>query len=345
MKIFRHTGFLAALATGAMLLLPSCVAENWDDCPPELDMRLLIRTDHEHIYETRGYDEEHGRRTTRTPVEEWYAIDSVSVYVFDQADRFVKLWGGGRYTIGEDYEIPLAELDLPEGLYSFIVWTNRGLGHCYVCNVLERRPGDHIDDFWLRTVVPVDGSMDETLEHRHFGRIDNVYVSHNSLQKEHVIVIDPGIHRLHFAVSSGIAENIDAGHRYEMTIRDCNSLHDFRNRHIDGEEEHNYVYPMTIVPFGETRAHGDVVTASADLLQIHDETGTIVEITDKSTDSTIYSTDLVEMIEMVYSANGQQVDFEHTLEFDIDIHVVSHIRINFNINGWKYALNGSILGN
>ncbi len=335
MKIFRHTGFLAAFATGAMLMLPSCVAEKWDDCPPELDMRLLIKTDHEHIYDMNG-----AGRTTRTAAEEWYnCIDSVSVYVFDQAERFVTLWGGGRYTIGEDYEIPLAELDLPEGLYSFIVWTNRGLGHCYVCNVLERRPGDHIDDFWLRTIVPVDGSMDEALEHRHFGRIDNVYVSHNSLQKEHVIVIDPGIHKVHFAVRSGVA-SIDEGHRYEMTIRDCNSLHDFRNRHIDGEEEHLYVFPMEVGPYGGTRADGNVLTASMDLLQMQDDTGTRVEITDKSTDTEIYSEDLVDLIETVYAANGVEPDFDHTLEFELDIHIVSRIRIDFKVNGWTYRWNG-----
>ncbi len=337
-KFFTGVPALFALA---MLVLPSCVAEELEYCPP----RLFITTDHEEIYGSRAGT---GERTTRTDVVNWFtSIDSVSVYVFDESSRFVTLWTGGKYTVDEVYEVPLEELRLPEGLYTFVVWTNRGEGHDYTCNVLQRKPGDSIDEFWLRTYVPEDGSMDGDLEHRHYGRLEKVYISNNALQREYTIVVNPAVHRVHFSMRSGI-DDFDNNRRYELTVTDHNSLHNFDNKSIgDSGEKHTYTSVMEPGLYrGGTRAEETALTASMDMLQLQDETGTRVDVTDRTTGKTIFDEDLVRLIQMVYDNNldeGAELDFEHTLEFEVDINILSDVLIELWVNGWYYKWNRVIL--
>ncbi len=331
----RHT-FDKLLPAIALAAMTGCVAEKLEYCPP----RLFVTTDHEAYYGSRGGTVD--GRTTRTDVAEWYgSIENVAVWVFDDDGLFVKLWTGGAYTVGQRYEIPVEALDLPDGYYNLVVWTNRG--GMYGSRPADPAPGESIDVFTLDTELNPDGSMPSP-RHRHYGEL-RVHISGSDRRTEYNVVVDPAVHRVHFTVKSDDEKFLTNG--YSLTVADRNSSHDFHNRFIDGAAAYTRTVAMTAG--GGTRAQEVEysLTGSIDLLQIHDQTGTTIDITTGGV--SILPEDLprnlVELIKRVYSANGQQVDFEHTLEFDIDIHVVSHIRINFNINGWKYALNGSILGN
>jgi hypothetical protein len=330
---FSNT-ILAGLATATAAALPGCVAEDYGDCP---DLRLLVRTDHEVKYGSRA-----DGRTTQTPVEAWYdCIDAVCVYIFDENLHYVGHWDGPALTWNSDYEVPLRQIGLTEGIYTFVVWTNHN--QLYSSNEGELGPGAHIDRFVLRTGIPQYGEMTQDLTHRHYGILERVHVSNNSIAdpRMNTIVIDPTVHNINFT-ASGLADN-EGG--WSLTVSDSNRTHDFGNKPIDGEDEYRHTHTLD---FGEddTRA-GELRagTTSMMLQQLHDATPTIVTLTDETTGGEFYSTDLVRLIERVYgmAAGGRTVDFERTLEFDVTLNFSEGALYSVTVNGWTYRLNDNEL--
>ncbi len=319
-----------------MLALCSCVAEDLSDCPPP-GAPLVVKTDHEagRYLDTRA----DSRISRSSDIMEWYdCIENVTVYIFDGQDRFVTFWEGGAHNHGVDFEVPLGELGLADGLYTFVVWTNRGLG-CYVCNVYERSVGDHFDEFNIRAVIPEDGHMENDFAHRHHGILENVRVSAGLVvdTDRNAIVIDPTVHRVNFSFS-GLRPS---GGGYSLTVSDSNPAHDFRNEPIGDQSEYHHIHSLTpLAAEGGTRAGEPVNFATSMLLQqLQDDTTTTMTLTDAGGEFE-YSVDLVETIETVaWLVAGQQVDFDHTLEFDVAIDFSGNAAIGITVNGWYYRLN------
>jgi hypothetical protein len=324
-------------AAFVVLAMSSCVGEGYFEC---IDLRLLIRTDHE-IY----YGSQAAGRTTLTPVDEWYnCIESVRVYIFDENLCYVKHWDGPALVWKNEYEVPLPEIGLPEGVYTFVVWTN--MGEFYSGNEVGPAAGTRFDEFAMHTAIPDGGLMEEDMMHRHHGILEKVYVSQNPLPDplEHTIVIDPTVHRVNFTVN-GLDATED---EWSLTVIDRNRAHDFRNTVIAGLDEYSHTHTLDPVTPGGTRAGNPPATragtasASTSMLlqQLHDDTDTTVIVTNETTATTIYRANLVEIIEQVYGlVAGKTVDFERTLEFDVSLNFTANVLVSITVDGWTYRLN------
>jgi hypothetical protein len=357
----------AAIAGAAMT---ACVAEPWEYCPP----RLLISTDHE--VEMYGPVDATRAQSRARSVEDWYhgCIDTVAVYIFDENERFVTLWKGGPYTPGVEYEIPLREICLPEGVYTFVAWTNLDADHS--CNItddeLAAGTGDYrLDDFMVN-FRHEDGTIHEDCEHRHFGIRERVNVANYSIldPRESTIILDPGVHKVNFMVV-GVEPSKITGDSHSVAVTDRNLQHDFRNRVVPNGEPYRQTRALedvTGLPGGPGNWHDydpeagatpppgvdptsgfSVLTASMHLMQIHDLSKTGFEIRhDRAADPgervLFRYDDIVALIQLVYSSNEQKVNFEETLEFDIVISFVAESYVMLTINGWTYRLNETELG-
>ncbi len=319
-----------------MLTFASCVKEQFAFCPP--DVRLYLKTDHElGIYDSRATD-----------IEDWYSsIDTVAVYIFDENEKYVTAWHGGRYTPGDEFEVPLIKLGLREGVYTFVAWTNRG--DEYLCNLeqLEARRDTtgidfYLDDMRMTMTLPEDGgAIESDLRHRHHGILERAYVSNYSILSPgpNVISLMPSLHRVNLTVTGVAPSSTVSGHT--LTVTDSNSAHDFRNQNVPDLDVYSHRRPFTVVDPGSngTRAEQSAtMTSSIYLMQLHDDTVTGFEIhNDADPSAPIHvEEDLVELINTVYGANRRGVDLDEVLEFNIAIDVSSKLQTVFYINGWQY---------
>ncbi len=372
-RLFIHK-FLSAttvmlILSAAMLSFASCVTEDLDDCP---DIRLFIKTDHE----TGRYGEPNGTRAASRAEnpDEWYnSIDSIDVYVFDENEKFVTLWKGGAYTPGVDYEVPLSYMGLPEGVYTFVAWSNSDeinddtSGKHYYTNFDELMnalasgdPGEGggstspqgellLTDMRMDMKHPEGRLYDEEsadLPHRHHG-IERVYVSNSSiLNGHHVLELFPSIHKVSFTVI-GVPSDPTGSHT--ITVTDRNSAHDFRNNYIRGQEPHRVrrsLTPMVEEPQQATRADEEppVLTASMYLMQLSDATTTRVEIHNPGDpDNPVYVVpDLNKMILNAHTGgtsvdeDTRPLDYNEKLEFTVSMDLKGYPDITFIINGWRY---------
>ncbi len=358
--------FLAAMLAVSAVSLASCVKENFEEeCPP--DVRLLIKT-----------DQDTGRYGTRADsrarnVEEWYdSIDSIDVYIFDENEKFVTLWKGGPYTPGVDYEVPLREIGLMEGVYTFVAWTNSDdnhdddSGYHYYSNFGELmsalgageptedgenptnpqvpEPNFTMGDMQMHMKHPEDRFYDDNSEsfpHRHHGILEKAYVSENSiLAGGNILEIFPSIHKVNFTI---IDLNSNPLSSRSVTVVDRNVSHDFLNSYIYGDD-YRVRRHLSIAGAGESETPADEtappMSASMYLMQLNDDTGTNVEIhsTDDPKDhKLVYEVpDLVHIIKTVYVLNNQPLDFDETLEFNVTIEIGAKTHTTFIVNGWRY---------
>ncbi len=347
----------------AVLILPGCVAQEYEYCPP----RLFIITDHD----AGLYGEPAATRAQSRAryVDEWFeSIDSIHVYIFDENERFVTLWEGGGYIPGQTYEVPFDKLGLPEGVFTFVAWSNRFGDH--TCNVQELLASG--EDFYLDDMVlhldTRDGVISDDINHRHWGILERANMTNTSViaPLEYTIVIDPAIHKLNFmleGVESDMASRATAAEDYSVTVSDNNSVHTFRNDFVPDQPTYYNTRTMMdvtgapggpgawfddegIPPAGTDPEDGySLYTTSIYAVQMHDLSKTGVEIRNDDTGRVIFEEDdIVSLINLVYSSNSQKVDFEETLEFDILVSFITSGYITLNINGWTYRLNDVDLG-
>jgi hypothetical protein len=356
----------AVVATAALHM--GCVAEKWEYCPP----RMFVSTDHEMgIYGEPNATRAQSRART---VSDWYdCIDTVAVYIFDENERFVTLWKGGHYTPGQEYEIPLQEIGLPEGSYTFVAWTNLGRDHYanFADTALTARPR-YLDEMVMNIRLD-DGTVTRDPAHRHFGIRERVNLTNNSIltPRQSTIVLDPAIHKVNFMVEGIAPQKIRPG-SIRVNVTDGNPQHDFHNKFVRQDSGQTYTQTRTMEDVtglpggpGDWRGEGPgevnppagvdptngltLYTSSMGLVQIHDLPMTGFEIRNEAeTDArkkTLFKYDnLVSLIQLVYNGNNQKVDFEETLEFDIVISLVAEAYVTLTINGWTYRLNTMNLG-
>lgn len=340
------TFFAKALLVVPALMLGSCIAETMEDCPP----RLFITTK----YELRSKEGQTRETSTRTPITDWYEeINKVRVYIFDEDYKFVMLWEGGPYTLGETYEVPLNTFNLKEGAYNFVAWTNSG--DEYSSNLAElAREEATIDNLMARLTVPADRTFREDLIHRHFGMYpEPIHYSSKSNEESHTIEIAPITHRVNFS-----AIGLQGEGEYEMIVTDRNTRHSIHNEYIPGGEEYRQVRPMEPISSGDdTRAVASGIAASMLLLQIQDDSGTTFDLHNITSDELVElpdlpevnglpdypSNDLVGFITTIAALKGDTPDFENTREFDIELDFTSEFTIKITVNQWVYVLNNTVL--
>lgn len=355
---------LLVLLLLAVLILPGCVAQEYEYCPP----RLVIITDQDAgLY---GEPAETRAQSRARYVDEWFdCIDSIHVYIFDENERFVTIWSGGGYTPGQEYEVPYDKLGLPEGVYSFVAWTNRWGDHTCNVNELLAQGGDFYLDDLNMYLDTHGGEIDHDLNHRHWGILERANMSNQSVisPSEYRIVVDPAIHRVNFMLEGVEVDRpgqtrVDA-EDYSVTVSDNNPVHNFRNKYVTGQPTYYHTRTMMdvtgapggpgawfddegIPPAGADYKDGvALLTASMNLVHIHDlsKTGFSMHNNDSGEEVFAYD-DIVGLINLVYSSNDQKVDFEETLEFDILVSFVAPFYVNITINGWTYRLNLVDLG-
>jgi hypothetical protein len=343
---------------------------------------LLVTTDHE--AGKYGPANETRAQSRARNIDRWYnSIDTLSVYIFDENERFVYLWRGPGYTPGQDYEIPLTEICLPEGVYTFIAWSNLDRDHfCNMHDSLLAAPNENyrLADMFVNMRLDDDGGIKRDRDHRHYGKREGVHVANNSIldPKQSNIVLNPVMHRVNFTVVGQAPSKMDQQHTVRITDR--NHRHSFLNRFIgtpetraDGDEFYHQIRTMTDVtglpggpgawddptvppPPGIDPAQTEtLLSSSVMLLQLHDVTKTGVRIFNEQDEAEALATndknykpildepDLEHLIQEVYAFNSQRVNFDETLEFDITVFANSEFYLHININGWNYIRNKIIM--
>jgi hypothetical protein len=348
MKSQLIIGKMTLAAAVAMLTLNSCMRDNLEDCPPPYNVRLLVKTD----YETGGY--------TRAAAEiDWYEgqIDNVSIYVFDDEGSYVDSYVGPAYTMGEDYTVPF---NLEAGKsYHFEAWTNNG--ERYDVSSLPEPGLARRGEMTMKMNIPAGTrTFTENIPHRHQGTLEEVSVVPGETS-EKVIVIEPHTYKVNFIIR-GLTPYMTENNEYDVTVTDRNELHAFGSKvHIrpsvvNGQEpyfHHRRMDKHGVVPTRvngvETRAAGEI-GASMILLQIPDDTGTFFDLRNITEDESLYSADLIDMIEKVYTQHGMigtgpnfiyqsLEDLLNTLyEYTIVLEF-SSVGISIAINNWGYEGN------
>jgi hypothetical protein len=301
------------------------VAEDLAECP---DVRLLVRTNHEIRYGSRP-----DGRTTVTPLAEWYGcVDRVSVFIFDENDRYYDRWDGPALRWLSEYEVPVRDINLPDGVYTFVVWSN--LGRFYSTNQPQLARGSALNDFLLRTKVPASGVLTSSFPHLHYGILTGAYVSNNSIRHAltNIIEVRPLLNRVNFSIVG-----VPAGDDWSITVTDTNREHNFRGTPIPGLDRYTLSTMLNRVD--------NSYKASMMFYRMEDETPTDITIMNDTTGEALYSGNLVNLIERVYGLVAEQrIDFERVLEFDVELNFSGRKLFSVTINGWTYVFNDSPLG-
>ncbi len=335
-RLLRAAGILAVLA----LTFGSCMRDELDDCPPPHNVRLRVITDYEKAEadRTRGTYHQMDTEEFARHREGWYQdqIDNVSVYVFDQDDRFISSWRGPKYLLGEDYTVPFT---LQEGKsYHFVAWTNSGTGGLYSPSLLlDEHTMASRGDMHMGLELPDDRTLTEEMAHRHFGSLENRPVFSGINDEE--IVITPNTYRVNFIVRGLAAANANS---YEVKVTDRNARHAFDGAHIEGEDD--YFHTRTLSA-GTTRAAGER-SASMVLLQIGDDTDTSFELSNTTLDRSLHGGDLLQAIQTAYSEQiGPDKTFadmddmlENKYEYDI-ILTNTAAGVKVEVHPWNYKGN------
>jgi hypothetical protein len=280
--------------------------------------------------------------------------------------------------------VPLEEIALSEGMYTFVVWTNLGErfgqqgGSYYTTNFEELMaaletevpeeqedsetrqeggdtepepaPGIYLKDL-LMTMVTPDDYITRDIPHCHYG-IRTAYVSRNSIlnPRENTIEIRPLIRRVNFTVTGLTTEAI--GYDYTMTVIDSNSTHDSDNKWkwIEGPSyrHRRWLLPTIDEPEeeeedgeDETRVSEIELKASMHLMQLQDDSETIFEIHNNKSSEVLLKGDLEKIIRNAYKGkavgeNVEPLDFDRTLEFNIELTFRTEAGIRVIVNGWEY---------
>ena len=332
-RLLRTTVVLVGVA----LTLGSCIKDNLDDCPPPYNVRLRVITDYEKAesVRTRGTYHQMDDAEFARHREGWYQdeITSVSVYIFDEDNRFVTLWNGPEYLLGEDYTVPFT---LDEGKsYHFVAWTNSG-DH-YSPSLLPDEPSSSSrDEMHMGLDLPDDRTLTDDMAHRHFGSLNSRPVFSGT--NDYEIVITPHTYRVNFIVRGLTANN----NSYEVKVTDHNARHTFDGAHIEGDDD--YFHTRTLAD-GATRAPGER-NASMVLMQIGDDTGTSFELSNTTQNRSLHSGDLLETIQTAYAAQiGPEKTFadlddmlENKYEYDI-ILTNTAAGVKVEVHPWNYKGN------
>ena len=303
---------------GLSFLLTSCLREGLEDCVLKDNVFLSVKTDFD-------------LRVSTAAAADWYAINSVSVYVIDQNNKFVTSWHGGAYIAGIDYLVPLR---LDKGTYRFVVWTNEGVSYTVSPSNPELKGILLMDEMTINMVIPADRKIRELIPHRHYGIVSEAQVIQNR-DNYYTITIKPHTYKVNFTVK-GLTTTNDL---YDFTVSDNNSSHTFDNSVISGRDRYQHIRSTGFeVKSDDTvnNATQGVLNASMILLQIDDGTETTFALSNNTTGETLYTADLIQSIQQAYRSSGETLDFSRTFEFDMVITFLTNLKVSVSVNGWSY---------
>jgi len=301
-----------------LLLLTSCTKDNYDGCPSQETVNLLIKTD---------YD----LRSASAAAAEWYAINEVFILIIDQHNNVVTSWEGGAYASGADYR---ASFQLEEGTYRFVVWTNLGENYTISASNGELKNGIFMDEVMINMTIPPDGMIRDFIPHRHYGSITNAQVIRNK-DNTFVITLIPHTYKVNFTVK-GLAPTF---HQYDFMVTDNNSSHRLDNSCVLGKECYHHIRTTDYQPRSRSINFDPFTNELSDsmiLLQLDDDTPTTFTISNTITEEVIYTADLLQTIEQAYQDADEVLDFSSIYEFDILFTFDTYMYVTVSVNGWSY---------
>ncbi|MDL2230437.1 FimB/Mfa2 family fimbrial subunit [Alistipes sp. OttesenSCG-928-L06] len=311
MKRLYSVSTLFLLLAGLMLSVASCVRPDLSECPRE-NVRITVKTLPE---------------ASRAAFDR-YDIQNVTIYVFDEQDRFVTAWQGGSYTPYHTYQ---AAFTLEPGNYHFVAWTNQG--KTYTTNYsLDECHTDtpRKDEMRLYMACPENYCITDDIPDLHHGELSGQIVVENTTH-EYTIILIPNTYQLNFTVR-GIPANTS---RYSFSVRDNNSHYRFDRSILAGQPEFEH---LRLRNFEDGN-----LTASMKVLQLNETRSPAFAFDDLTEHEYNYANCLVSMIKKAYTANEQSVDFSTTFDFDIVITFQANSDVNIAVNGWSYVENNTEL--
>ena len=316
MRIRVLTELLAKASLSAMLgvaaLLGSCIKDDLSNCPPHYNVHLRLKTDAEVTGTTNYLDR--------------YGIETVTVYVFDKDGKFVTLWNGGPYTIGQEYDIPL---HLGSGKYTFVAVTN--LGDTYTTNytvdeLYAQKPS--INEVLMSLNVPAGGIISGDIPDLHYGVLPDKTI--DGLQSYNLdMVVAPKTYKVNFTVTgvnnTGVYTFDVSDTPYSSTLNDVVTVPQPR---MDDHYRRNGQFT------------GNQLTTSMIMVDLASGKNMPFTITNSVTGE-VYSGDLINMIETAYRNSPNLATlFDNTFEFNIELSLASDMSVTITVNGWKYQDTG-----
>jgi Protein of unknown function (DUF1812). len=275
--------------------------------------------------------------------ENEHQIDSVHVYVFDENDKFVTAWNGGCYDYlsGEEYEV---FVNLDEGIYQFIAWTNPCDSYRFSHAFSDCQPQvTTLQQLELYLSSTTDKCYRSEIPDLHHGiyRRAAIVPNQNNL---YIIYLIPDTYRINVTVK-GLDVTTDS---YEFNIRDNNSHYSFENAVVSGKDDIQHIRnsrfngnqidaSMRILPL--TNYHRLPSSWIQDQTRLANDRSPQFSFTNTTADEVHYSEDLVKMIRTAYENGGQAVDFTKTYEFDIVLTFDVNMNVTITVNGWSYHYN------
>ena len=310
MKKIFYVSILSLFLAGTTLLMNSCVRPDLSDCS---SIRLTVRTLTD---------------ATRS-VGDTYNIENVTVYVFDNQNRFITAFESGAYS-GSGL-VFTTELNLDPGTYHFVVWTNQGDTYTTTHSVEQcHQDKPSLSDLTLYMNCPSNKTLTTDIQDLHYGILTNAVVTANT-DHEFTVVISPNTYRINFSVE-GLTENTD---RYAFSVRDDNSHYMFNNSIVSGKDTFNH---LRMTSFADNK-----LTASMKTLLLTESRSPLFELSNNTTGKSLFSADLVALIKKAYTAWGQTVDFDNIYEYDIIITFRGNLGLIISVNGWVYMINDTEL--
>jgi len=302
-SIIQRAVVITAMAVG----LFSCIDEGRENCiDPRGNVRLTVQLDADIA----------SRNNSNS-----YQIDSVHVYVFNQSNRYVTSTRGGVYTNGQPYEF---FLNLDDGQYHFIVWTNPGdyyqashsLNDCEYQKPL-------LQDLQYYLACPEDQCLREEIPDLLHGIYRDATIVLNR-DNHFTISMIPDMYRINIKVK-GLPDTEDT---FDFSITDNNSHYSFENSIIADKSDFQHIRTCTT-------ENGELNT-SIKVLQLADNRSPKFQFRNTTLNEILFDKCLVETIQDAYKTAGQVVDFNTTHTFDIVLTYDTELGVSVSVNGWNY---------
>jgi len=315
---------LVFLPVVAVALLSACIREDMKDCPPKRNVRLFIVTDTEVPPPLPN-----GRMTYL----DRYVIDSVSVYVFDESERFFMLLSGGFYTmgnhaLGKTYELPIW---LEDGTYHFVAWTNQG--GIYKTNFETKddlyRDMPHMGAIHMRLDFPTNAREIRTdIPDLHHGMTRDQQIIERKKDNTVTVVVSPNTYKVNFTVK-GLGAT---GNEFDFSVTDRNGHSRGMNNVITpGGGDFHYIRTCNATT-GE-------MNVSMIMLNLSSVKNMPFTLTNETTHEGLFSGDLINLIVQSYQNAGQALDFSKIFEFDIVLTYIANVGVTVTVNTWNYSNN------
>ncbi|WP_163210614.1 FimB/Mfa2 family fimbrial subunit [Bacteroides sp. 519] len=296
------------VVTGLALGISSCLDDDRDAC---VDSRGNVRLTLNLEANVASRSDLYGR----------HYIDSIHVYVFDAGNRYIASCRGGAYIYGEPYEF---YLNLPEGEYQFVVWTNPGDIYQTNYSIEEcevRKP--LLQDLEYYLAYPENKITEKEIPDLLYG-VYHAATIISGRNHHFTVLMIPDTYQINVKVK-GLPVSEDV---FGFSITENNSHYAFDNSIIAGKSDFQYIRTAT-------EASGELNT-SIKVLRLQNNRSPKFRFYNITQNETFFDRDLIQTITNVYQASGKEVDFNTTFTFDIVLTYDTEMGVMVSVNGWDY---------